>query len=425
MSKAQLHKRMATDQVVAIIKKFLNHDISGTKASQYLEVGRTRFYELVHEYGKDKKSFTVDYDRHTANHRLDETTDELITAELKTEKEKIIDNPLVPTRRYNYSYLTELLSTKHKVAVSVPTVIARAKAQGFWKPKPPKRIHDREVLTNYVGELIQHDSSLHLFAPDGKEKWYLTTSLDDHSRKILFAEFFSRETTWTNIYALQNIFLKYGLPLSYYSDQHPIYRYVKDRDKQRPGNIQYTKFTDDVITQWKRVLLDCQVKPIYALSPEAKGKIERPYEWLQDHIVRTCVRDNVTKIGEGREILKIELRQYNGVRVHSTTGEIPDRRFEKALRNRQSLWRPWKLPEPWTSVKDVFCLVEKRTVDTYRKISLHGVELTVPKVPPKYEVELRMHPNFKEGMVEIRFWFRNECVSEQKVKMCDLPTVQF
>jgi hypothetical protein len=26
----------------------------------------------------------------------------------------------------------------------------------------------------------------------------------------------------------------------------------------------------------------------YALSPQAKGKIERPYRWLQDRIVRIC-----------------------------------------------------------------------------------------------------------------------------------------
>ena len=200
---------------------------------------------------------------------------------------------------------------------------------------------------------------------------------------------------------------------------------MKDRDKQRPGNIQYTKFTDDVITQWKRVLLDCGVKPIYALSPEAKGKIERPYEWLQDHIVRTCVRDNVTKITEGKEILKVEVTQYNSKRIHSTTMEIPDRRFENAIRNQQSLWWPWKLPEPFTAVKDIFCLTDKRMVDAYRKISFHGVTMTVPKVPPKYEVELRMYPNFKDQLVEIRFWFRGACTGEQKVKMSDVPAVRF
>lgn len=425
MGKSQLHKRMTTEQVVAIIKKFLGRELSGVQATKYLEIGRTRFYELVHEYHRDKKSFAVDYDRHEPNRRIDESTEELILKELKIEKEKIIDNPAVPTKRYNYSYLVEELSRTHGVAVSLSTVIDRAKQNGYWKEKPPKKMHDREVITNYAGEMIQHDSSLHLFAPDGKEKWYLTTSIDDYSRKIVFAEFFSRETSWTNIYGLQCVFLKYGFPLSYYSDQHAIYRYVKDRDKQRPGNIRYTKFTDDVITQWKRVLLDCQVKPIYALSPEAKGKIERPYGWLQDHIVRTCVRDNVTKLAEGREILKTEVTQYNGKRVHSTTMEIPDRRFDNALRTNRSLWRPWKLPEPWTSAKDLFCLVDKRTVDAYRRISLHGLELTVPKVPPKYEVELRMYPHFKDELVDIRFWFKGECVGEQKVKMSDLHGVQF
>jgi len=51
--------------------------------------------------------------------------------------------------------------------------------------KKQNRIHDREVLTNYAGELIQHDSSHHKWSPYAKDKWYLITSLDDFSRYIL------------------------------------------------------------------------------------------------------------------------------------------------------------------------------------------------------------------------------------------------
>ena len=43
--------------------------------------------------------------------------------------------------------------------------------------------HDREVLTNYAGEIVQHDSSHHKWSPYAQEKWYLITSLDD-CRKI-------------------------------------------------------------------------------------------------------------------------------------------------------------------------------------------------------------------------------------------------
>lgn len=424
MSKSQLHKRMTTGQVVAIMKKFLAKELTGVAAANYLDMGRTRFYELVAEYREKGKKFVVDYERHTANNHIDESTDRLILQELKIEKEKIIDNPLVPTKRYNYSYLSEQLQKKYGIEVSVPTIITRAKKRGFWKERPPKKIHDCEVITNYVGELIQHDSSHHLFAPDGQEKWHLITSIDDHSRKMLYADFVLQETTMAHISAVESVVLNYGIPLSYYADQHSIFRYVKDRDKSNPF-LNYTKFTDDVDPQWKQVLNDCGIKTIYALSPQAKGKIERPYQWLQDHVVRTCVRENVTKVTEGREVLKHELYQYNHIRVHSTTKEIPDRRFETAIKNKQSLFRDWKLSEPFQSVKDIFCLRMKRVVDSYHKISLQKLILTVPKVPPRHEVELRMYPDLKTGFITIRFWFQGELVSEQKIKSADVPAIRF
>ena len=57
----------------------------------------------------------------------------------------------------------------------------------------------------------------------------------------------------------------------------------------------------------------------YALSPQAKGKIERPYRWLQDRIVRTCALENITTSEECRTVLKEEVNRYNNHQVHSTT----------------------------------------------------------------------------------------------------------
>ena len=78
--------------------------------------------------------------------------------------------------------------------MSLSTIIDRAKKHGFYvKRKRKKAPHDREVLTNYVGELIQHDSSHHLFSPPASEKWYLITSLDDFSRFMLYAALLKKE----------------------------------------------------------------------------------------------------------------------------------------------------------------------------------------------------------------------------------------
>ena len=95
--------------------------------------------------------------------------------------------------------------------------------------KPKKTVHDREVLTRYAGELIQHDSSYHLWAPASEEKWYLITSLDDYSRFMLYAVLIKTETSWAHILALQTVILQYGLPYCYYVDSHSIFRFVRGR----------------------------------------------------------------------------------------------------------------------------------------------------------------------------------------------------
>jgi transposase len=414
-SLSQLHKRFTTDQVKAILEKYTNEEIQTKEAIAYLGVSRARFYEIVGTYRKDPKNFILAYGRSQATRNLDPSIENNILTELKAEKDKIIDNPDVPTKRYNYSYIQNLLHEKYGQDVSVPTIIKRAKEHGYWKGRPPKKVHDREVLTNYTGELIQHDSSHHLFAPDAGAKWYLITSIDDHSRALLYADFVERETSWMHISAVQSLILAYGIPLQYYADQHAIFRYVKDRDKESIWN-RYSKFTDDVDPQWRQVLKECGVKPIYALSPQAKGKIERPYQWLQDHLVRTCVREGVKTIAEGRELLKQEVNAYNWKRIHSTIKEIPMRRFEAAKTEKKTLFRDFTVPAPFQSSKDVFCLRITRTVDAYRTVSVNNLKLKVSGVMPRHEVELRCIPDQDTGLTEVRCWHKNTFVGAQKVK---------
>jgi len=78
---------------------------------------------------------------------------------------------------------------------------------------------------------------------------------------------------------------------------------------------------------------------IYALSPQAKGKIERPYRWLQDRIVRTYALDHVYSSTDARRIFLEEVHHCNYLQLHSTTQEIPAIRFEKAKKDKRSLFR--------------------------------------------------------------------------------------
>ena len=101
----QLHKRLSVEQVKAVLAQFTTHQMSEAESVRYLELGRARFYELVYEYRKNPDNFSLSYKRARPTRHIDTRIEENIFKELKTEKEKIIDNPDVPVQRYNYSYI--------------------------------------------------------------------------------------------------------------------------------------------------------------------------------------------------------------------------------------------------------------------------------------------------------------------------------
>jgi len=216
------------------------------------------------------------------------------------------------------------------------------------------------------------------------------------------------------------VILRHGLPYAYYVDSHSIFRFVRDRDSLW---YQHHLLTDETTPQWKQVLEDCQVKVTHSLSPQARGKIERPYGWLQDRLIRTCVREEVTEIQQAQRVLNQELHRYNYRQVHSTTQEIPYFRFQKALKQKQSLFREFTIRPPFQSAKDIFCLRMGRTIDSYRRVSVNNLQFKV-HADPRKQVNLRFYP-LNDQIAEIRFWCEGKLIDVHKIKTSELPEVHF
>ena len=346
----QIHKKFTDEQVKDLMKRYIAGQIKREHIQATLNIGKSRFFSLVKSYRKDPESFSVAYRRTQSTRALDPKIEKNIFKELEIAK-GFIDNKHMPIWSYNYSFIRNDLKNRYKQKVSVQTIINKAKQKGFYIQLSKKhKAHDREVITNNIGELVQHDSSIHLWSPYAKEKWWLITSLDDYSRMILYALFVLRDITWPHIIALQTVFLRFGLPITWYVDSDAIFRFVRGRDEL---HYRHSKMTDESVPQWKQAALDCQVKVIHALSAQAKGKIERPYQWLQDHIVRICARENVSTIGTANQILFREVHEYNYKRVHSTTSEVPYLRYQRAEKENKNVFRKFVVPPPYQSAKDI------------------------------------------------------------------------
>jgi hypothetical protein len=400
---AHIHKKFSTEQVKILLTSYQQGHITRSEIEKTLGIGKTRFFALLKQMNEDPPSFSIDYQRHNQP-RLSIEIEEKIKFELLRERE-LIQNKDLPISGYNYAALNDRLK-KAGVQVSTTTIIRRAKQLDCYIPhKRKKSPHDREVITAATGDLIQHDASWHKWSPYAEHKWTLITSLDDYSRMLLYADFVESETSWAHIQAAQVLMQSFGIPHQYYVDNLRIFRFVQHRDSVWKNLV---LGTDDVNTQWRQVLSLMNTQVIYALSAQAKGKIERPYRWLQDRIVRSCALDHISSIADARQILREEVHRYNYLQFHSTTKEIPAIRFDKAHKENRSLFRPFSLPYPFTSTKDVFCIRHKRIADGYRKVSFSGLSFQIPGVDPHEDVELHLIPDETKNLVEVRFWSHNK-----------------
>jgi len=411
MAKPQIHKRLSTRQVKLLFDWYETGKLSLDNALSRLGCKESRFYDLLRGYRKDKDNFTISYPKRKAHNRIPQSVECQIKQELKEEK-KLIANRDISITQYNYTAVRDEIVRKTNQSLSAETIRNRAKEWNFIVAKPPKKAHDREVVTTAAGMLYQHDSSDHLWSPFAPSKWKLITTLEDFSRYMMYADFFKHETAFAHIQAAESVILNYGMGLAYYTDSLRTFRYVCHKDSvwqnQKVG-------TDEILTQWKRVIKKCGMQAWPALSAQAKGKIERPYRWLQDRIVRRCAKEGIKDIDDARIILREEVKRYNEKQVHSTTREIPTLRLQKAINTGNHVFKPFQLKSPYTSSKDIFCLHDKRVVDGYRYISWKKYKIKVPRsVPIGSKLELHIIPEGQSP--EIRLWYKNKVIKVARIK---------
>jgi len=183
----QLHKRFTVEQIRVLFRGYCQGILTRAEVQEMLGIGRTCFFALLKRCRQDPETFTVSCRRATQA-RLSAVVEAETKRALWQEKEMVEDRRL-PISGYNYSAVRDRLAKKG-IRVSVNTIISRAKDLGCYKPRKKRKAHDRQVVTASIGALLQHDASTHLWCPFAQEKWALVTTIDDFSRKLLFADFF-------------------------------------------------------------------------------------------------------------------------------------------------------------------------------------------------------------------------------------------
>lgn len=168
----------------------------------------------------------------------------------------------------------EYLQRDHGFAFSVETLRGWMAAAQLWKPKRRRqaRLHSPRPRRACRGELVQIDGSHHDWFEGRAPKCCLIAFIDDATGQVLAARFFAGETTEGYLALLREHASRHGLPAAYYSDRAGIFTKHDERDAKP--------------TQFARALLQLDVESICANTPQAKGRVERLFQTLQDRMVK-------------------------------------------------------------------------------------------------------------------------------------------
>ena len=213
----------------------------------------------------------------------------------------------------------EKLVELHGLNLSDESVRRLMIAEGIWKPKRAKQpsTHQMRERRACFGELVQIDGSDHAWFEERGPKCTLLVYIDDATGQLLELWFVPDETFFAYCEATWHYVERYGKPVAFYSDKHGIFRV----NQPRPLG------TTTGLTQFGRAMQELDIQIICANSPQAKGRIERANQTLQDRLVKELRLRGISDMEAGNAYLPEFRQDFN-------------RRFAVAPRSSHDAHRP-------------------------------------------------------------------------------------
>ena len=262
----------------------------------------------------------------------------------------------------------EKLVEKDKLRLSVESVRKIMIEEGLWKPRKLKKIvtHQLRERRACFGELIQIDGSPHTctcarckcdWFEGHAESCVLLVFIDDATGKLVELQFVDSESFFSYAQAAENYFKRYGKPVAFYSDKHGIFRV----NQPSTGST-------DAITQFGRAMQELDIQIICANTPQAKGRVERANQTLQDRLPKEMRLLNIRSREDGNAYLPEFMADFN-------------KRFAEEPRSLVDLHRPL------TAKDDLACILtwqEARTTSKNLTVQFENVVYQIQTERPSY-----------------------------------------
>jgi transposase len=292
-----------------VVGRVLRGELRQVRAGELLGIGVRQVKRLVRGYRCEGAGSVVSRRRgRPSNNRLDAARLAAIEAALMT---RYCD--------FGATLASEKLREIEGVWVSKETVRQIQIRLGLWRPRRrgAKKVFQIRERRPRFGELIQIDGSPHDWFEGRGPRCTLIVFIDDATGRLTHLRFAPAETTKAYLQALEAHVLAHGLPLAFYSDRHGIFRV---NAKEAQGG--------DGFTEFGRVAERLRIELIHATTPQAKGRVERANQTLQDRLTKEMRLAGVSSIDEAQAFAEGFLERWN-------------KKFARAPRQAEDAHRRW------------------------------------------------------------------------------------
>ena len=208
------------------------------------------------------------------------------------------------------------------------------------------------------GMLIQMDGSHHPWLGGQAPPFTLLIAVDDATGTVVDALFCEQEDAHSYFLLIQGLVQHVGIPVALYTDRHGVFRHT-------PGSG-----LPGMPTQFSRAMDELGIQMIFALSPQAKGRVERTGGTFQDRLVTELRLAGASGLGEANRVLEQFLPRFN-------------RRFRVPPQHPEPAFRPL---DPELCLEQVLCFKHRRKVarDNTVRFQLHTLQLLPGAERPSY-----------------------------------------
>jgi transposase len=196
----------------------------------------------------------------------------------------------------------EKLVEREGVQMSLGSVRKIMIEEGLWKAKQARKVevHQMRERRACQGELEQMDGTDHDWFEGRSERCTLLVMIDDATGKLGALSFVEEESFFGYCGLLRQYLATHGRPAGLYTDKHGIFRV----------NIPNAGLGDN-LTQFGRAMQSLEIPILCANTPQAKGRVERVNETLQDRLVKEMRLLGINDIQQGNAYLPEFMADFN------------------------------------------------------------------------------------------------------------------